>query len=121
MPIFMFVGASIGTRLFIAFPGAPFTLLLAILIIVYLNLDRLEKTEWPLVKRRRRWFGALFGLVAGLCEGSVNASAPPLLIYYMALALPPPALVQALNICFITSKTTQFATLAAAGGVTATQ
>ncbi len=121
MPIFMFVGASIGTRLFIAFPGAPFTLLLAILIIVYLNLDRLEKTEWPLVKRHRRWFGAVFGLVAGVCEGSANASAPPLVIYYMALALPPTALVQALNICFITSKTTQFATLAAAGGVTATQ
>ncbi len=121
MPIYMFIGAGLGTWSFIAFPHAPYTLLLAVLIFVYLNLDRLGKTDWPLVRRRRRCFGAAFGLIAGVCEGTANAAAPPLVIYYMALALPPTALVQALNICFITGKTTQFATLATAGGVAAAQ
>ena len=121
MPIYMFIGASFGTWLFIAFPHAPYALLLAVVIFVYLNLDRLGKTEWPLVQQRRRWFGAVFGLIAGVCEGTANAAAPPLVIYYMALALSPTALVQALNICFVTGKTTQYATLATAGSVTATQ
>ena len=121
MPIYMLIGAGFGTGLFIAFPHAPYALLLAILIFVYLNLDRLGKTEWPLVNERRRWFGAVFGLIAGVCEGTANAAAPPLVVYYMALALSPTALVQALNICFITGKTTQFAALATAGGVAATQ
>ena len=121
MPIYMFIGAALGTRLFIAYPDAPFALLLAVVLVVYLNLDRLGKAEWPQVKTRRRWFGAVFGLIAGVCEGTANAAAPPLVIYYMALALSPTALVQALNICFITGKTTQFATLVTSGGVTATQ
>ena len=121
MPVYMFIGASIGTRLFIAYPAAPFALLLAIVVIIYLNLDRLGKTEWPLIKQRRRWFAAVFGLIAGVSEGTANAAAPPLVIYYMALALSPTALVQALNICFITGKTTQFAILATAGGITAAQ
>jgi uncharacterized membrane protein YfcA len=40
-------------------------------------------------------------------------------VYYLALSVPPTAFVQALNICFLTGKSTQFATLATAGGVTA--
>jgi len=121
MPIYMFIGASIGTRLFIAYPDGPYALLLAVLIFVYLNLDRLGKTDWPVIREWRHWSGAVFALIAGICEGSANAAAPPLVVYYMALALPPAALVQGLNICFITGKTTQFATLAAAGGVATVQ
>ena len=121
MPIYMLVGASIGTHLFIAYPEAPFPLLLALLVIVYLNLDRLGKTNWPVIRRHRRLSGAVFGVLAGTFEGSTNAAAPPLVIYFLALALPPSAMVQALNICFITGKTTQFATMATAGGVAVTQ
>lgn len=121
MPIYMFAGAAIGTRLFIANPDAPFPLLLALLVIIYLNLDRIGKTEWPLIRNYRHTSGVVFGFIAGVFEGSTNAAAPPLVIYYLALALSPTAMVQALNICFITGKTTQFATMATAGGVALTQ
>lgn len=121
MPIYMFVGASIGTRLFIAYPDAPFPLLLALLVVVYLNLDRLGKNDWPLIRKHRHLAGAVSGVIAGAFEGSTNAAAPPLVIYFLALGLSPSALVQALNICFITGKTTQFATMATAGGVAVTQ
>ncbi len=63
----------------------------------------------------------IFGIAAGLSEGTANVAAPPLIVYYLALGLEPALLVQALNICFITGKTTQFFTLNAVGGVTATQ
>ena len=63
----------------------------------------------------------MFGLTAGLSEGTANVAAPALIVYYLAIGVQPALFVQAMNICFLTGKTTQFATLALAGGVTATQ
>ena len=121
MPLWAFVGASVGTRLFILYPQFPYTLLLAAVILAYLNLERLGRTEWPLVRRHSRTAGMVFGITAGVCEGTANIAAPPLIVYYLALGLEPAMLVQALNICFLTGKTTQFFTLTSVGGVSATQ
>ena len=121
MPFYMLVGAALGTRLFIAYPGFPYDLLLAAVIIVYLNLDRIGRNEWRSVRRHPRAYGVVFGLTAGLSEGTANVAAPALIVYYLAIAVQPTILVQAMNICFLTGKTTQFATLALAGGVTAMQ
>ncbi len=63
----------------------------------------------------------LFGVVAGFTEGTANAAAPPLIIYYLALGLSPGALVQALNICFFAGKTAQFTMLASSGSVSMVQ
>lgn len=119
MPLYMLLGAGIGTRLFIAYPGFPYTLLLAAVIIAYLNLDRFGRSEWPPIRRHRHLFGFLFGVLAGLSEGTANVAAPPLIIYYLAIGVQPTMLVQALNICFVAGKSTQFVTLATAGGVPA--
>jgi uncharacterized membrane protein YfcA len=121
MPIYMLIGAFIGTRIFIAFPQFPYALLIAALIFTYLNLDRLGRTEWPLMRRHRYFFAPVFGVLGGLSEGTANVAAPPLIVYYLALSLQPATLVQALNICFLTGKSTQFATLTIAGGVSAAQ
>lgn len=121
MPIYMFVGASIGTRLFIAYPHFPYALLLAGVIVIYLNLERIGRGELKFVRDRRLAFGALFGVVAGLSEGTANVAAPPLVVYYLSIGTQPTLIVQALNICFLTGKSTQLATLASAGGVTMTQ
>jgi uncharacterized protein len=119
MPLYMFVGAAIGTRLFVEYPGFPYTLLLAAVILIYLNLDRLGRAEWEIVRARRGAFGVVFGVTAGMSEGTANVAAPPLIVYYLSIGLSPTALVQALNICFLTGKSTQFATLATVGGVPA--
>jgi uncharacterized membrane protein YfcA len=121
MPVYMFAGAFVGTRLFIAYPGFPYALLLAAIILVYLNLDRIGRTEWKVVREHKRVFGLLFGFTAGMSEGTANVAAPALVIYYLAIGVQPVVFVQALNICFLTGKTTQFLTLATAGGVTAVQ
>lgn len=121
MPIYMLAGAALGTRLFITYPGFPYDLLLAAVILVYLNLDRLGRTQWTAVRAHPRAFGVLFGFTAGVSEGTANVAAPALIVYYLAISVQPTILVQAMNICFLTGKTTQFATLALAGGVTATQ
>jgi uncharacterized membrane protein YfcA len=121
MPVYMLIGAAVGTRLFIAFPGFPYALLLAALIVVYLNLERIGRGESKFMRERKGLFGLVFGLAAGLSEGTANVAAPPLVVYYLAIGVQPTLLAQALNICFVTGKSTQFVTLAAAGGVTATQ
>ena len=121
MPLYAFAGAAVGTRLFVAHPQFPYPLLLAIVIVVYLNLERLGHAEWPFLQRHRNAFGAFFGVLAGLSEGTANVAAPPLVVYYLALGLEPALLVQALSICFFAGKATQFATLATAGGVTSAQ
>ena len=121
MPIYAILGALAGTWLFVSAPDAPYQLLLALIIIVYLNLDRLARGNWPLIRRHERAFGPLAGTAAGLFEGTANVAVPPLIIYYLALGLAPAMLVQALQICFMVGKTTQFAVLTLHGGVTSAQ
>lgn len=121
MPVYASLGALAGTWLFVAAPHAPYQLLLALIIIVYLNLDRIARGNWPLIRRHERAFGPLAGAAAGVFEGTANVAAPPLIIYYLALGLAPAMLVQALQICFMVGKTTQFTVLTVYGGVTAAQ
>ena len=121
MPVYATAGALAGTWIFVAAPDAPYQLLLAVIIIVYLNLDRVSRGDWPLVKRREKAFAPLAGVAAGLFEGTANVAAPPLIIYYLALGLAPAMLVQAMQICFLVGKSTQFAVLTWHGGVSAAQ
>jgi len=121
MPVYATLGALAGTWLFVAAPDAPYQLLLALIIIVYLNLDRIARGEWPLILRHERAFGSLAGAAAGLFEGTANVAVPPLIIYYLALGLSPAMMVQAMQLCFMVGKATQFSVLTLHGGVTAAQ
>ena len=112
MPLYMILGAAAGTWVFVSAPDAPYTLVLALLTLFYLNLDRLGRSEWALVRRHERVFAPLSGITAGVFEGTANIAAPPLIIFYLSLGLTPAMLVQALNICFLVGKTTQFTVLA---------
>ncbi len=111
MPVWMVFGSMAGTYTFILTDAAPLTLLLALAILIYLGLDRLGHGESVLMRRHPHKFGAVFGFLGGFFEGSVNIAAPPLLIYFLSLGLAPTALVTALNLCFLTGKTTQLSTL----------
>ena len=117
MPVAALCGAALGTRLFVAYPEFPYALLLAGMIVVYLNLERLGRAESPFVRRHPFAFGTVAGVAAGVSEGTANVAAPPLIVYYLALGLEPAMLVQALNICFLVGKATQFATLATTAGI----
>ena len=117
MPLYAMLGAASGTWIFVSAPDAPYTLVLALLTLFYLSLDRLGRTDWPLVRRHERAFAPLSGFASGIFEGTANVAAPPLIMFYLALGLAPAMLVQALNICFLVSKSTQFTVLTTRGGV----
>ena len=117
MPLYAIAGAALGTWVFVSAPEAPYTLVLALLTLFYLSLDRLGRTDWPVVRRHKRAFAPVSGFAAGLFEGTANVAAPPMIIFYLALGLTPAMLVQALNICFLVGKTTQLTVLSTRGGI----
>ena len=121
MPVYAFLGALTGTWIFVAAPTFPYQLLLAAIILFYLNLDRISRGEWPLIRRHEKLFAPVAGAAAGLFEGTANVAAPPLIIYYLALGLAPAMLVPALQICFLIGKVTQFSVMTWHGGVSMTQ
>ena len=117
LPFAVGVGSWIGTQLLLAAPPEPFVLILALVIILYLNLDRLDRGANPVVQRSAIAFGVVFGFVAGIFEAVANVAGPVLLVYFMLLGLAPIHLIQALNLCFSVGKSTQVATWAAAGAI----
>jgi uncharacterized membrane protein YfcA len=118
LPLAIALGAWLGTRLLLAAPPEPFLLVLAGVILLYLNLDRLGLGGSSKVKTRPVSFGLGFGFVAGVFEAIANVAGPVLLVYFMLLGLAPAQMVQALNLCFTAGKGSQVATWAAAGAMT---
>jgi uncharacterized membrane protein YfcA len=115
MTIWVGLGTIIGTHFLLVAPPELLQLLLAAMIVGFLLQDRIRQLDLTWIRRRPAASGAAFGVLAGLFSGAVNVSAPPLVIYFMMLELPPLALTQVLNLCFIAGKTIQAATLSLAG------
>ncbi len=117
VPLATALGAWIGTRVLLAAPPEPFVLVLALVILLYLNLDRLGRDKSEQVQRLRSLFGTAFGFVAGVFEAIANVAGPVLLIYFMLLGLAPNQIVQTLNLCFSMGKGAQTATWAMSGEI----
>ncbi len=117
VPLAAAAGAWLGTRVLIATPPEPFVLILALVILLYLNLDRVGRGRSELVQRHRIGFGLGFGFIAGVFEAIANVSGPVLLIFFMLLGLAPAQLVQTLNVCFSLGKGAQTLTWAASGQI----
>jgi len=119
LPLAIAIGAWLGTRILLAAPPEPFTLVLALVLLLYLNLDRLGRGRSRLVERLRLPFGIGFAFIAGIFEAIANVAGPMLLVYFMLLGAAPAQIVQTLNLCFSVGKGTQVATLAASGALSA--
>jgi uncharacterized membrane protein YfcA len=117
LPFCLLVGAYLGTRILIVAPSEPFLLVLAGLVLAFLNMHRLGHTELALVKRHPTATAVASGVVAGVFEATVNVAGPMLLVYFMLAGLNPRALVQVLNLSFIAGKGAQMATWTVSGGV----
>jgi uncharacterized membrane protein YfcA len=117
LPLVIAAGSFVGTHLLLAAPPEPFILVLAGVMLLYLNLDRLGLGQSSTVKARPMSFGLGFGFVAGVSEAIANVAGPVLLVYFMLLGLAPTQMVQALNLCFTAGKGTQVAAWAAAGAM----
>jgi uncharacterized protein len=117
LPFLLVIGAFAGTRLLIVAPNEPFVLLLAAVLFVYLNMERLGKTDVRVVSEHPQASAVIFGLVAGVFEGTANVSGPPLLVYFLLVGLSPRAIVQTLNFAFVAGKLSQTVTWTVSGGI----
>jgi hypothetical protein len=117
LPVAIAAGAWLGTRILLAAPPEPFTLVLALVLLFYLNLDRMGRGKSETVQRLRVPFGVAFAFLAGIFEAIANVAGPMLFVYFMLLGAAPSQIVQTLNLCFSIGKGSQVATLAASGAL----
>jgi len=110
---FALLGSVIGASVLATTDPAPFRILLATLILLYL---------WNGLRIPRQWLEtnaltamALFGIFAGFAAGTTNVMVAVLIIYFLSLETPRPTLVPALNACFLVGKASQIIVFAIAG------
>jgi uncharacterized protein len=115
IPVYVLVGTVIGTQVVLWAPANPLRLLLAAVIVAYLQQDRFRRIDWSVIVRHPNGSGLAFGLVAGFFSGTVNVMLPPLLIYFSTLGLAPLVMTQVMNACFLVGKVSQAAVFAARG------
>ena len=113
--IFALLGSIVGAWLLATTDPAPYRVLLASLILLYL---------WNGIRIRREWLldhSALamagFGIAAGLSAGTTNVMVAILIIYFLSLQTTREAMVPALNACFLVGKLAQIVVLTLAGFV----
>ena len=115
--LFALLGSIAGASILAVTDPAPFRIVLAALILLYL---------WNGIRIPQQWLMsnsllamAIFGLLAGLSAGTTNVMVAILIIYFMSMETPRSTLVPALNSCFLVGKMSQIVVLAIAGLVSA--
>jgi uncharacterized membrane protein YfcA len=111
--IFTLLGSIAGAAVLAAVDPAPFRILLAGLILLYL---------WNGLRIPRTWLDnnaltamALFGICAGLSAGITNVMVAILIVYFLSLETPRTTMVPTLNACFLSGKLMQIGVLSVAG------
>jgi len=115
MPPCMVVGALIGARIFLSVDPSWLLLSLGLALLMYVSLDWLGRAQFPGAKRFLHPGAVLCATLAGVSESAINVGGPFLLIWCLVMGLTPVTLIQVLNLCFLTGKTTQVAALTAGG------
>jgi uncharacterized membrane protein YfcA len=115
LALFVFVGSMAGTNLLVVSDPEPFRLVLAAVIILYLNLHRLTRFKMGWIENHIYLSMLLFGLVAGLFGGSVNVMVPILMIFTLELGLAMTVMIQTFNMCFLSGKAAQIGVFYGAG------
>ncbi len=111
------IGNLLGAKLLIAMSPELFRPVLAGMLILYLNAERIG-VGFSWVSRFPRFSIAIFGLVAGLLGGTVNVMIPALIIYALEVDMPKDVIIQVFNFCFLFGKLTQGTVFFSAGLLT---
>jgi len=99
LALYGILGSFMGSRLLIAISAELFRPLLAGMLILYLNAERIG-SGFGWVRQRPRLAGGLLG-------GTVNVMLPALIIYALEMRLPKTVSIQVFNFCFLFGKLTQ--------------
>lgn len=104
------IGSVAGTNLLVSYKSDIYELILALMILLYLNQKRLNIS----IKKQLEQFPIssmlFFGLLSGLVSGLVNVMIPILIIYVLELKLEKVDSIVLMNFCFFSSKIMQVLT-----------
>ena len=117
LAVYGMIGSFVGTRMLIAVPPESFRPLLAVMLVLYLNAERIG-VGFGWVRHHPQIAFAFFGLTAGILAGTVNVMLPALVIYALEVRMPKTVMIQVFNFCFLFGKLTQGAVFVQAGLVT---
>lgn len=106
LAVYGMIGSFIGTHLLIFVSPDFFRPVLAVMLLFYLNADRLG-IGFPWIHRYPRLALAVSGLLAGVLGGTVNIMLPALIIYALEVKMLKLVMIQVFNLCFLLGKLTQ--------------
>ena len=112
---FTILGSVLGSHFLIASDPSPLRLLLAGIILVYLNVERIGSLPMGWIKKYPLASMAGFGVAGGFLAGSVNVMVPVLVIFALELGLAMTAMIQVFNLCFLAGKLSQISVFSSAG------
>ena len=118
IPLYALIGGFFGSWLIDRYDPAPFQLLLALLIFLYLACARFKPEAFRFLASNSNLTMPIVGLVAGFAAGTTNVMVPILIIYTLSLALTKDRMVQLFNTCFLAGKIAQLIVFSASGTVT---
>ncbi|MDZ7750634.1 MAG: sulfite exporter TauE/SafE family protein [Gammaproteobacteria bacterium] len=118
LAVFVAVGSLAGASLLVTGDPDPFRLVLAGLVLLYLNVERFAAIDLGWMVRRRWVAMVVFGTVAGFMGGAANVMVPVLIIMFLQLQADTRATVQVFNMCFLTAKLVQIGVFGQAGLLT---
>ncbi|MCP4470442.1 MAG: sulfite exporter TauE/SafE family protein [Gammaproteobacteria bacterium] len=111
--LFTLAGSVAGAAVLAITDPAPFRIVLASLILLYLWNGLRISRQWL---EHNSWLAmAGFGIVAGLSGGTTNVMVAVLIIYFLSLDTARATMVPTLNACFLSGKVSQILVLAIAG------
>lgn len=117
IPVYALIGGFFGSWLIDRYDPAPFQLLLALLIFLYLGCSRFKPEAFSFLSRNNKIVMPLVGLVAGFASGTTNVMVPILIIYSLSLTLKKDKMVQLFNTCFLAGKLSQLIVFTLSGTI----
>jgi len=121
-PLILFVlpGSLAGAYILAIADPAPFRVVLAALILLYLwtNISGRLPTRWLATHVMPAML--IFGFTAGMAAGTTNVMVAILIVFFLSLQVPRSSMVPVLNACFLIGKVSQIAVLSLVGLVTFT-
>lgn len=105
--ISILVGSFLGTNFLILFYSNIYTLLLAFVILLYLNNKKINFSLYDTIVAYPKLMMMTFGFISGIVSGLVNIMIPILIIYVLESKIPKEKALIVMNGCFFASKTLQ--------------
>jgi len=115
LAVWCLIGSIAGAWVIAFNDPTPYKVLLALLIFLYLVIDRPYRSLLSFVKDYPKSSNLGFGLTAGFAAGSTNTMVPILVIYSLEAGWAKTVMIQVFNLCFLSGKAAQVAVFSSTG------